>query len=80
MLHNPSPPEKVDFLAFKTLLSPFGTREKNFFVNLNDMILQTIRNECAKFGGHVGIEVSYKILCLKILNGALIFLNSPCFQ
>jgi hypothetical protein len=26
------------------------------------MILQTVRNECARFGGHVDIEVSYKIL------------------
>jgi hypothetical protein len=29
---------------------------------LNIMILQTVRNECARFGGHVDIEVSYKIL------------------
>jgi hypothetical protein len=29
---------------------------------LNVMILQTVRNECVRFGGHVDIEVSYKIL------------------
>jgi hypothetical protein len=29
------------------------------------MILQTIRNECIRFGGHVDIEVSYKILWLE---------------
>jgi hypothetical protein len=31
------------------------------------MILQTVRNECLRFGGHVGIQVSYKILRLAIL-------------
>jgi hypothetical protein len=29
---------------------------------LDVMILQTVRNECVRFGGHVDIEVSYKIL------------------
>jgi hypothetical protein len=29
---------------------------------LNIMILQTVRNECVIFGGHVDIEVRYKIL------------------
>jgi hypothetical protein len=32
---------------------------------LNVMILQTVRNECVRFGGHVDIEVRYKILCTK---------------
>jgi hypothetical protein len=32
---------------------------------LNIMILQTVRNECVRFGGHVDIEVSYKILWTK---------------
>jgi hypothetical protein len=41
------------------------------------MISQIIRNECTRFGGHVDIEVSYKILWLEILNEALILLNSP---
>jgi hypothetical protein len=31
------------------------------------MILQTVRNECVRFGGHVDIEVSYKILELDVL-------------
>jgi hypothetical protein len=26
------------------------------------MISQMVRNKCARFGGHVDIEVSYKIL------------------
>jgi hypothetical protein len=31
------------------------------------MILQTVRNECVRFGGYVVIEVSYKILWLEVL-------------
>jgi hypothetical protein len=31
------------------------------------MILQMVRNECVRFGGHVDIEVSYKILRLDVL-------------
>jgi hypothetical protein len=44
------------------------------------MISQTIRNECTRFGGHVDIEVSYKILQLEILNEALILLNHLAFS
>jgi hypothetical protein len=33
MMHHPRLLEKVVFLAFKTLMSPIGTREKNFFIN-----------------------------------------------
>jgi hypothetical protein len=54
---------------------------KIFFLStLNVMILQTVRNECARVGGHIDIDVSYKILWLKLQNDALILLNSPCFQ
>jgi hypothetical protein len=34
---------------------------------LNVMILQTVRNECVRFGGHVDIEVRLKILQLDVL-------------
>jgi hypothetical protein len=80
MLYNPCLLEKVVFLAFKTLLSPFGTRKETFLSTLNVMILQTVKNDCVRFGGHVHIEVSYKILQLKILNEASNLLNSPCFH
>jgi hypothetical protein len=33
MMHHPCLLEKVFFLAFKTLLSPFGTKKKHFFIN-----------------------------------------------
>jgi hypothetical protein len=47
---------------------PFGCRGQIFFWStLNVMILQAVRNECVRFGGHVDIEVSYKILQLDVL-------------
>jgi hypothetical protein len=44
------------------------------------MISQTVRNECLRFGGHVGIQVSYKILQLEVLKDPLFLVTSPCFQ
>jgi hypothetical protein len=41
--------------------------KKTFFSTLNIMILQTVRNECVEFDGHVDIEVNYKILRLDVL-------------
>jgi hypothetical protein len=41
--------------------------KKTFFSTLNVMILQTVRNEYVRFGGHVGMEISYKILHLDVL-------------
>jgi hypothetical protein len=55
------------FLAFKTLLSPLGAREKTFLSTLNVMILQKVRNKCVRLGGHVDLEVRYKILRLDVL-------------
>jgi hypothetical protein len=36
--------------------------KKTFLSTLNIMILQTVRTECVRFGGHVDIEVRSKIL------------------
>jgi hypothetical protein len=71
---------KMVFLAFKTLLSPFCAGEKTFFSILNVMILQMVRNECVRFGGHVDIEVSYKILQLDVLKETPSLQNPPCFE
>jgi hypothetical protein len=46
---------------------------------VNVKILQRIRKKCVRFGGHVDIEVIYKILQLEILEEALILLNLLCF-
>ena len=48
----------MDFLAFKTLLSPWVQGKFFFWSTLNIMILQTVKNECVRFGGHVDIEIS----------------------
>jgi hypothetical protein len=55
------------FLALKTLLYPSSIGEKLFFPTLNLMILQTVWNECLRFGGHINIQISYKILWLEVL-------------
>jgi hypothetical protein len=55
------------FFAFKTLLSTLDTVKFIFLSTLNVIILHTVRNECVRFGGHVDIEVRYKILRLDVL-------------
>jgi hypothetical protein len=47
---------------------------------LNLMILQTVKNECVRFGGHVDVQVSYKILRLEVPTKAPILHNLACFQ
>jgi hypothetical protein len=54
--------------------------EKNFFSTLNLMILQMVRNEYIRFGGHINIQISYKILWLDKQKKASILHNLPCFQ
>jgi hypothetical protein len=49
-------------------------------LTLNVMISQTVKNECVRFGGHVDIEVSYKILQLEVLKESPILDTSPYFQ
>jgi hypothetical protein len=68
------------FLAFKTLLSLQGAGEKTFLSTLSVMILQTVRNEYVRFGGHVDIEVSYKILWLDVPKETPILHNLSCFE
>jgi hypothetical protein len=54
--------------------------KKNFLSTLNVMILQTVRNECVRFGGHVDIEVRYKFLQLDVLKETQILHNLSCFE
>jgi hypothetical protein len=68
------------YLAFKTLLFPSDVGEKTFLSTLNAMILQTVRNECVRFGGQVDIEVSYKILQLDVLKETQNLHNLSCFE
>jgi hypothetical protein len=78
--HIPYLLKKMVFLANKTLLSPLGTGKKTFLSTLNIMILQTVRNEHLRFGGHVDIEVRYKILQLDVLKKTQILHNLSCFE
>jgi hypothetical protein len=68
------------FLAFKILLSLFGAGEKTVLSTLNVMILQTVRNEYVRFGGHIDIEFSYKILQLDVLKETSILHNLSCSE
>jgi hypothetical protein len=44
------------------------------------MILQIIRNKSVRFGRHIDIEVSYKILQLEIPKLVIILHYLACFQ
>jgi hypothetical protein len=39
-----------------------------------------VRNECVRFGGHVDIEVSYKIIWLNVLKETQNLYNLSCFE
>jgi hypothetical protein len=65
---------------FFTLLSSLGIGKKSFLSTLNIMILQMVRNEHLRFGGHVHIEVRYKILQLNVLKKTQILHNLSCFE
>jgi hypothetical protein len=72
--------EKVVFLEPKRLLCPLGRSKKNFSSTLNVMISQMKRNESVRFGRHIDIEVSYKILQLEIQKLVPILHYPACFQ
>jgi hypothetical protein len=80
MFQNPYLFQKMVLLAFKTMLSPSNIEDQNFYLNFEHCDLQTIRNECVRFGGQIDIEVSYKILWLEILNETPLLDTSLCFQ
>jgi hypothetical protein len=44
------------------------------------MISQMVRNESVRFGRHIDIEVSYKILRLEVLELVSILHYPACFQ
>jgi hypothetical protein len=54
--------------------------EKVVSSTLNVMISQMVRNESVRFGRHIYIEVSYKILQLEIPKLVLILHYPACFQ
>jgi hypothetical protein len=60
--------KKLFFGPSKLCCPPLAQGKKTFLSTLNVMLSQTVRNECARFGGYVDIKISYKILRLEILN------------
>jgi hypothetical protein len=54
--------EKVVFWIPKDCCPPLAGTKKTFSSTLNVMISQMVRNKSVRFGRHIDIEVSYKIL------------------
>jgi hypothetical protein len=68
--------KKMVFLPLKILLYPLNTRINLFFSTLNVTISEMVKNECERFGGHVDMQVSYKILQLEVSKKAPSGLNA----
>jgi hypothetical protein len=62
------------------LCCPLWAQGNFFWSTLNIMILQMVRNECVRFGGHVDIEVRYKILQLDVLKETQNLHDLSCFE
>jgi hypothetical protein len=54
--------------------------KKTFSSTLNVTISQMVRNESVRFGRHIDIEVSYKILELEVPKLVSILHYPACFQ
>jgi hypothetical protein len=61
------------FLASEHCCPSWAQWKKTFSSTLNVTILQMVRSEYARFGGHVGVQVSYKILRLEVQKKSLQF-------
>jgi hypothetical protein len=72
--------EKVVFLDPKRLISPLEGAKISFTSTLNVLISQLVRNESVRFGRHIDIEVSYKLLWLEIPKLVPILHSPACFQ
>jgi hypothetical protein len=72
--------KKWFFWIPKDCCPPWIGQKKTFSSTLNVMISQMVRNESLRFGRHIDIEVSYKILQLEIPKLVLILHYSACFQ
>jgi hypothetical protein len=72
--------KKWFFWTPKDCCPPLAGAKKTFSSTLNVMILQMVRNESVRFGRHIDIEVSYKILQLEVPKLVLILHYPACFQ
>jgi hypothetical protein len=64
----------------KLCYTPWAHGKKFFFSTLNLMIVQTVWNECIRFGERINIQVSYKILQSEVPKKSQILHNVLCFQ
>jgi hypothetical protein len=71
---------KNDFFGLQNTAIPLGHSGIFSFSTLNLMIFQTVRNWHLRFGGHVGIQVSSKILRLDVLRKTQSLQNPPCIE
>jgi uncharacterized membrane protein YukC len=55
------------FFGLQNSVVPLEAGEKTFLSTLNVMIVQMVRNEHVRFGGHIDIDVRYKILHLDVV-------------
>jgi hypothetical protein len=72
--------KKWIFWTPKDSCPPWTVAKKIKSSTLNVMISQMARNESVRFGRHIDIEVSYKILQLEVLKLVLILHYLACFQ
>jgi hypothetical protein len=72
--------KKVVFWTPKDCCPLFARTKKTISSTLNVMISQMVRNESVKFGRHIDIEVSYKILRLEVPKLVPILHYPACFQ
>jgi hypothetical protein len=72
--------EKAVFWTQKDCYPLRAGVKKTFSLTLNVMILQMVRNESVRFGRHIDIQVSYKILQLEVPKLVLVLHYPPCFQ
>jgi hypothetical protein len=73
-------PKILLILTPKDYCPPFGVAEKTFSSTLNVKISQMVMNESVRFGKHIDIEVSYKILQLEVTKLDPIFHYRACFR
>jgi hypothetical protein len=71
---------KNGFLGPQNTTISFEHMEKSFFLTLNVTILQMVRNECARYGGYVDLQVSYKDLTVRGTKEGMILHNLPYFE
>jgi hypothetical protein len=72
--------EKVVFWTPNNCCPPRTRIQKTFSSTLNVRISQIVRNESVRFGRHIDIKVSYKILQLEVPKLVPILHYLVCFQ